>query len=82
MLILLLCEVGKKAPVHTYKISNIAKQQSFPENIKVQNCTYLGAEFTLPKLEPHSKRIGSMLPHKGDKFTKRLRLRNTLDANE
>ena len=57
MLILLLCEVEKKAPLHTYKIYNIAKQQSFQENIKKQNCTYLGAEFTLPKLEPNTKRI-------------------------
>ena len=57
MLILLFCEVGKKAPLLTYNISNIVKQQSFQENIKMQNCTYLGAEFTLPKLEPNSKRI-------------------------
>ena len=57
MLILHLCEVGKKAPVHNYNISNIVKQQSFQENVKVQNCTYLGAEFTLPKLEPNTKRI-------------------------
>ena len=57
MLILLLCEVEKKAPLHTYKIYNIAKQQSFQENIKKQNCNYLGAEFTLPKLEPNTKRI-------------------------
>ena len=57
MLILQLCEVGKKAPVHTYNISDIAKKQSFQENIKMQNCTYLGAEFTLPKLKPHSKII-------------------------
>ena len=56
MLILHLCEVGKKAPVHNYNISNIVKQQSFQENIKVQNCTYLGAVFKVPKLEPHSKR--------------------------
>ena len=35
MLILLLFEVGKKAPLHTYKISNIVKQQSFQENIKL-----------------------------------------------
>ena len=57
MLILLLCEVGKKAPLHTYKISNIVKQQSFQENIKMQNCTYLGAVFKVPKLEPHSRII-------------------------
>ena len=36
MLILLLCEVGKKAPLLTYNISNIVKQQSFQENIKMQ----------------------------------------------
>ena len=46
MLILHLCEVGKKTPVHNYNISNIVKQQSFQENIEIQNCTYLGA-FTL-----------------------------------
>ena len=57
MLILLLCEVGKKAPLHTYKISNIVKQQSFQENIKMQNCTYLGAVFKVPKLKPHSRII-------------------------
>ena len=56
MLILHLCEVGKKAPVHNYNISNIVKQQSFQENVEVQNCTYLGAVFKVPKLEPHSKR--------------------------
>ena len=55
--IMLLCEVEKKAPLHTYKVSNIAKQQSFQENIKKQNCTYLGAEFTLPKLEPRMNLI-------------------------
>ena len=57
MLILSLCELRKKAPSHTYNISNIAKQQSFQENVKMQNCTYLGAEFTLPKLKSHSKII-------------------------
>ena len=57
MLILHLCEVGKKAPVHNYNISNIVKQQSFQEKIKMQNCTYLGAVFTLSKLEANSKRI-------------------------
>ena len=57
MLILLFCEVGKKAPLLTYNISNIVKQQSFQENIKMQNCTYLGAVFKVPKLEPHSRII-------------------------